>query len=201
MKMKTLMSGCLIGIVVLFMVHQFGEAQPLANEPTSNIGIVHINKSLQNCQATIKFKERANAEQDEMDTEEQKLDGEIKALRGTLQALMPNSNEYFEQSKEMMQKQKTLEGLQDYNRQLKTLKIHQWMGRIYPEILRITKELAAKKGLTLVLAVEEPEFPMQRAETLSAAIQTHKVLYSGGCVDLTNEVVAELDKLDYLLKN
>ena len=66
MKAKTLISSCLVGMVVLFLVHQFGEAQPLANEPASNIGIVHIDKALQNCQATAKFKERMSVESKEI---------------------------------------------------------------------------------------------------------------------------------------
>jgi hypothetical protein len=32
------------------------------------------------------------------------------------------------------------------------------------------------------------------------ALQTHKVLFSGGCVDLTAEVTAEIDKLEAKLK-
>ena len=201
MKVKTLVSGCLMGIVVLFLAHEFGAAQPLADQPALNIAIVHVGKALQNCQATVKFKERANAEKDAMDAEEKGLSDEIEALRGQVQALMPSSNDYFVRSKEMMQKQKELEGLQEFNRQVRALKIHQWTAKIYPEVLRITKELAAKKGLALVLAVDEPEFPSPRPEQLSAAIQTHKVLYSGGCLDVTSEVVADLDKLDFLLAN
>ncbi|OHB78237.1 MAG: hypothetical protein A2Z25_00115 [Planctomycetes bacterium RBG_16_55_9] len=201
MKIKTLISGCLVGIIVLFLAREFGQAQALSSPPALNIAIVEIGKALQNCQATMKFKERMTAEDNEMQKEEDGLSEQIKSLRGVLQALVPNSNDYFVRSKEMMQKQKALEGLQDYNRQLKGLKIHQWTEKIYPEILRVTKELAAKKGLALVLAVEEPEFPTPRPEVLSAAIQTHKVLYSGGCSNLTSEVIAELDKLDFLLKD
>jgi len=54
--------------------------------------------------------------------------------------------------------------------------------------------LAAQKGLPLVLGSDEPEFPIQRYEELAMTLSTHKVLYSEGCVDLTNEVIAELDK-------
>lgn len=188
-------------MVVLFMVHQFGEAQPLANEPASNIGIVHIDKTLQNCQATLKFKERANVEKKEMDAEEGSLSGQIQGLREGLQALVPNSPAYLAQYKDMLQKESELKALKELNPQIRAMRAHQWMEKIYPEIMRITKELAAKKGLVLVLSVEEPQFPMQRPEQLSAAIQTHKVLSSGGCVDLTSEVIAELDKTKSLFVN
>ena len=200
MKIKTLISVCLIGMVVLLLVHEFSAAQSNAGASASNIGVVNIDKALQNCQATIKFKERLNAEGAEMEAEKNRLTEEIKSLRGMVQALTPTSDDYFAQSKELMQKQKHLEGLEDYMRQVRGLKTFQWTEKVYPEILRISRELGAKKGLALVLAVQEPEFPSPRPEALSATIQTHKVLYSGGCSDVTSEVVAELDKLDFLLK-
>ena len=71
----------------------------------------------------------------------------------------------------------------------------QWTQKLYKEILRITRELAAEKGLALVLGADEPEFPFQRYEELVMTLSTHKVLYGDGCVDLTNELVAQLDKM------
>jgi len=201
MKIKTLISSCLVGMVVLFLVHQFGEAQPLANAPASNIGIVHIDKALQNCQATVKFKERMETERSEMLSEEGSLTGKLKGLQEGLPALVPNSPAWLAQYKDMLQKESELKILKELNPQIIEMKSHQWMEKLFPEILRITRELAIKKNLILVLSVEEPKFPMQRPEMLSTAIQTHKVLYNGGCVDLTPEVIAELDKTNSLFIN
>lgn len=188
-------------MVVLFLVHPFGEAQPLANEPTSNIGVISIEKALQNCQATAKFKERTETENSEMKAEEKKLSDDIDSLRGTLQALVPNSADWLAQYKDMVKKESELKGLKELNPQIRAMRAHQWTERLYPEILRITKELAAKKNLALVLTVEQPEFPTQRYEELVMTLRTHKVLYTGGCVDLTNEVIVELDKNNSLLVN
>lgn len=200
MKIKTLISIGMIGMVVLFLAHEFSAAQSDAGASASNIGIVKIDTALQNCQATIKFKERMKAEGAELDAEEQKIKTEIDSLGGMINALTTTSKDYFVQSKELMRKQKEKEALEDYITQVRRLKTFQWTEKVYPEILRIAKELGAKKGLTLVLGVQEPEFPSVRPEALSATIQTHKVLYSGGCSDLTSEVIAEMDKLDFLMK-
>ena len=200
MKIKTLISICLVGMVVLFLAHEFSAAQASSGAPASNIGIVNIDKALQNCQATIKFKERMNAEGVELEAEYKKLKGEIDGLQGMVQKLTTTSKDYYVQSKDLMRMQKELEGLEDYMKQVRGLKTFQWTEKLYPEILRVTKELGAKKGLALVLAAQEPEFPSPRPEALSATIQTHKVLYSGGSSDLTSEVIAELDKLDFLMK-
>ena len=191
----------MIGMIVLFLVHQFGEAQPLANAPASNIGVVNIEKALQNCQATAKFKERTTAENSKMEAEEKDLSDKIDALRGTLQALVPNSADWLAQYKDMVKKESELKALKEMNPQVRAMRAHQWTERLYPEILRVTKELAAKKGLDLVLATEELTFPSQRSEELMMKLSTHKVLYSGGCMDLTNEVIVELDKNTSLLVN
>ena len=199
MKAKTLISGCVLGVFVLFLAHQFGEAQPLANEPASNIGVVNIEKTLQNCQATAKFKERTTAERNNMEAEEKNLSTEIDSLRGALQALVPNSPDWLAQYKDMVKKESELKALKEMNPQVRAMRAHQWTERLYPEILRVTKELAAQKGLAVVLATEEPPLPSPRYEDLVMTLRTHKVLYTGGCVDLTNEVIVELDKNTSLL--
>jgi len=188
-------------MVVLFLVHQFGEAQPLASGPASNIGVVSIEKALQNCQATAKFKERGETERREMEAEEKKLSGDIESLRGSLQALVPNSADWLAQYKDMVKKESELDALKKMNPQVRAMRAHQWTEKLYPEILRIAKELAAQKGLALVLSVEEPQLPTQRYEELVMTLRTHKVLYTGGCVDLTNEIIVELDKTNSLLVN
>jgi Skp family chaperone for outer membrane proteins len=84
--------------------------------------------------------------------------------------------------------------MQEYNPRLKATKHQQWTETLYQEILRITKELANAKGLALVVESDEPQFPILQYEELAMTLNTHKVLYSDGCVDLTNDVIAELNK-------
>ncbi len=74
-----------------------------------------------------------------------------------------------------------------------------WAEKLYKEILRITKEVAARKGLDLVLQRSEPEFPILSADQLMMTLSSHKVLYGGGCLDITDEIIAELDKIEATL--
>ena len=196
MKVKTMFLGCLISVVALFMVHAYGPAQANSGKPASNIGTVSVSRALRDCKATAKFREKDGAEKDKMDAEEEKLSTEVKALAAGMRAgaLKPDSTDYMQQYQELLQKQAQLKTTEDLNPQRKALTQQLWTEKLYKEILRITKELASQKGLALVLAVDEPEFPMPRYEELAMALRTHKVLYNGGCLDLTDEVIAALDK-------
>ena len=210
MKSKRMFLGCLAGVVILAMGYPDGGnrdsrtqlvsakaeavAGPEANEPGSKIGVVSIGRALRNCKATVKYRERVIAENDEMDIEEEGLSKEIQALAAGLKAFKAESSDYLARYRELLQRQGELKALQEFNPRRKILREMRWTQELYKEILQITKELAKEKGLGLVLGVDEPVFPIQRYDELMMTLSTHKVLYSDGCVDLTNEVVARLDK-------
>jgi len=194
MKIKTAVLSGLMVLVVLFLAHEYSMAQVKTNDSSLPIGIVDVRRALRDCKATEKYKERTNAENSKMEAEEEQLTREIQALAAGLRALKPGSSDHLSQYKEYLQKQISLKTMQEFNPQQKMLKHQQWTQPLYQEILSITKTLAAEKGLALVVESDEPEFPIQRYEDLVMTLNTHKVLYSNGCVDLTNDVIAELDK-------
>ena len=187
--------SCLAGAIILATGYEYLQAQPNVTGPALKIGVVSVHTALRNCQATKKFTQGLKAEQEKMILEEDTLTKEGKALADSLKAYKPDSSEYMKQLQEMVRKQSELKALQEINPRRSTLIQMQWTQKVYKEILRITKELAAEKGLVLVLGAEEPEFPFQRYDELVMTLSTHKVLYNNGCVDLTIEVIARLDKM------
>ncbi len=195
MKFRTMVLGCLVCAIILATGYEYLQAQPNVTGPASKIGVVSVHRALRNCQATVKFTESLRAEQEKMLKEEDTLTKEGKALADSLKAYKQDSSEYMKQLQEMVRKQSELKAVQEINPRRSRLKQMQWTQKIYKEILRITKELAAEKGLTLVLGADEPEFPFQSYDQLVMTLSTHKVLYNNGCVDLTNEVIAGLDKI------
>jgi len=201
MKIKTAILGCLIGAVILLLAHEYSMAQVNTNDTNLPIGVVDVRRALRECKATEKYRERTNAENSKIDAEEEQLSREVQALAASLRALKQGTSDHLEQYKEYLQKKAKLESLQEFNPQRKALKHQQWTQTLYQEILRITKELAAEKGIPLVLGSDAPEFPIQRYEELAMTLSTHKVLYSDGCSDLTDEVIAELDKEETELIN
>ena len=195
MKFKTMVLGCLVCAIILATGYEYLQAQPNVTGTTLKIGVVSVHSALRNCQATLKFRERIIAEKVKMDSEEKTLATEGQALADSLRAYKADSNEYMQTFQMMVQTQSKLKALQETNPRRRALKEMQWTQKLYKEILRITRELSAKKGLTLVLGADEPEFPFQRYEELVMTLSTHKVLYNNGCVNLTSEVIVQLDKM------
>jgi Skp family chaperone for outer membrane proteins len=201
MKIQTIIVSCIIATIFLFAGYQYSSAQPLGSAPTSKIGIVSVREVFNNCKARSSYVVDAMAEQKQLTAQIEKLRSEASVLEAGLKALKPGSPDYLAQFKEMWLKRGQAEAMQQFNTQQRALKEQRVTEDIYKEILRVTKELAKEKGLNLVLEKTEPEFPAPSMDEFVMMLNTHKVLYSDGCVDLTAEVTARLDQQEISIQN
>ena len=115
---------------------------------------------------------------------------------GTLKV---GSSDYLSQYWQLTQKEVELDARKEFYPQQQALKQQLWTQELYQKILTATKDVAEEKGLPLVLEQSQPEFPIQR--DLGMIIGTYKVLYSGGCLNITDEVIAKLDAEGLKLEN
>ncbi len=194
MKVKTMVLSCLTGVVIMAMVFEYSQAQSKSNTPSSKIGVVSILKVFRDCKRNAAHRSQLNAEQRVIIDELKRLSTEIQAKEAGLKALKPESSDYLAQRKELIDKQARLEAEQKFNKEQVILKQYKWSKKLYQDILRITSELAEQKGLDLVLKKDEIDLLALSIHEISETVRTHKVLYSGGCVDISDEVMARLDK-------
>ncbi len=200
MKTRTVVLGGLASAVVLFLGYGFSFAGAEADIPTSKIGTVSIRDIFRDCKANASYRDKALVEQNAKNVEMDALQKKIAADEAGLRALKAGSSDYMKQYEALINEQAQYEAKKQYISQARVLEDRRWTEVLYKEVLRITKELAKAKGLNMVLEVDEPVFPMTNTDELMMALQTHKVLYSAGCVDLTAEVVVEMDKIESKLK-
>jgi|WetSurMetagenome_2_1015567.scaffolds.fasta_scaffold679083_1 Skp family chaperone for outer membrane proteins len=193
MKSKVTMFVCLLVGVILFFGYQYSSAG--TSKPGANIGVVDIEKVLHISKAGVKYKEQLEAEDKAAAASQNQLAKEIQNLTSELKsgAFKKSSIDYMTRYRELLQKQAQLKAEDDFLPQQRASKYQQWAQQIYQRTLQITKELAEKKGLYLVMTSEDVTFPMETYDELMSTMTTHKVLYSGGCVDLTAEVIVKLD--------
>jgi len=200
MKTRTVVLGGLAGAVVLFLGYGFSFAGAEADISNSKIGTVSIRDIFRDCKANVGYRDKALAEQAAKNVEMDALQKKIAADEAGLRALKPGSSDYMKQFETLINEQVQYEAKKQYISQARVLEDRRWTEGLYKEVLRITKELAKKKGLNVVLELDEPVFPMVNPDELMMALQTHKVLYSDGCVNLTAEIVVEMDKIESKLK-
>lgn len=194
MKVKTMVLSCLTGVVIMAMVFEYSQAQSKSNTPSSKIGVVSILKVFRDCKRSAAHRNELLAEQNRIRAALQTLSKDIEAQEAGLKALKPESSDYLAQRKELIDNQARLEAEQKFYKEQVILKQYKWSKELYQDILRITSELAEQKGLDLVLKKDEIDLLALSVNEISETVRTHKVLYSGGCVDISDEVVARLDK-------
>lgn len=194
MKARTMVLGFLAGVVILAMGYEYSQAQAKADTSSSKIGTVSIIKVFRDCNRIAALRTEFLTWQDKIRAELEKLSEEIEDQEAVLKALKPESSDYLAQRKELINKRTSLQAQQDFNKEQAILKEYIWSKKLYQDILRITSELAEQKGLDLVLEQDEIDEISLSVNEISRTMSTHKVLYSGGCVDISDEVVARLDK-------
>ena len=193
MKIKTaIILSCLIGVAFLSIGYEYSRAEP-EQSTSEKIGVVDVRAIFRDCKRNINYREQVLADYKKSMAELEKLAKEIEADEAGLKTLKQGSPDYMNQYKQLLEKQANLNAQREYNKQQRVLNEQQNTEELYKDILQIARELALQNNLDLVLEKNEPEFPMASTEELVAILNTHKVIYSSGCLDLTKGVIARLD--------
>ncbi|OHB67409.1 MAG: hypothetical protein A2Y77_05265 [Planctomycetes bacterium RBG_13_62_9] len=192
MNGKTAVAGILIGAIALCATLSHGRAQPQTTGPGSKIGVVSVRNALSGSKWQTQYAASMTKLQSQARTQVEEVSAEIRKEEGELKTLKQGTVDYVEQLQVLREKRNKLDSLQEYYKQRMVLEDRRLMEEVYQEVLRIVKDVAKEKGLDLVLERTEPRFPAT-SEDLALTLSAHKVLYDGGCVDLTNDVIARLN--------
>ena len=192
MSIRAVLIGSLVCTVALSATFESGRAAPEPPAAPMKIAVVSIRNIFNTSKRHGLYRAQVLSNQSRAKAQLEDLSKDITADEAGLKALKPGTADYMKQLQTMLDKRSKLDSQQEYLKQQRSLEDKNWMEALYQEILKITKEVAKEKGLTLVLERTEPEFPIS-GEELMMTFSTHKVLYAENCVDLTEEVTARLD--------
>jgi Skp family chaperone for outer membrane proteins len=188
MKTAVVALSCLAGVVFVFAAGAAGGNKAVPSTPTIPIGVV---RALDILQKDKKHNEEMNTEQTKARAELSALAKEIESQEGELNALKPTSTDYLKLAETLAEKKAHFNAHRNFLEQQWTLKQQQWTQKMFGEIVRASQEVALEKKLPLVLVKDDPNTATQ-PQALATLIATQKVLYSGGCPDITEEVQAKL---------
>jgi Skp family chaperone for outer membrane proteins len=210
MKTKSVVLVCLAVIVAVLVCGQYswaglkgvpsakicalGSPQSVSIlKPVGKVGIVSILKVFRDCKRNEKYRQEAVAQQGRDEAELEKLSKNIEAEEAGLRALKAGSEDHLAHVKQILTQRASLQAQQEFYKQQAILKEQQWTEAVYKDVLKIVAEVAKEKGIDIVFERDEPEFPTSNYTELMTVISTHKVLYSSGCDDISEEVLARLD--------
>lgn len=193
MKIRSIVLIFLVSVIVLFFAFECSRAGP-APVGSPKIGVVSIQRVFEQSKRNAEYRVQTDVEQDKVVAELDRLSKEIEAERAGLRTLKTGSSDQLALLKGLMEKQAKLQATQEFHKQEMTLKDQRWTEQLYEDVLRVTREVAEEKGLDLVFENSEPELPALSMQELVLSVRTHKLLYSGGCLDISEEVVVRLDK-------
>ena len=195
MKIKVAVLGCLIAVVVLSVGHRINlaTAAPKSGGGDLKFAVVSVQKVIRNCQRSSKYRDETLAERNAKEAELNKLLKEVEAEEAGLKTLKPESLDRLARTKDVFEKQASIQARKKFYEQVMVLKEQRMIEGLYKDILRVVGEIAEQKGLAFVFERSKPELPAVNLNALSMIIKTSKVLYSGGGVDISDEVIARLN--------
>ena len=195
MKIRYLLSGCiLVSVILLTAVYDIQGRQKKPESTTPKIGVIRIREVFRESKSNIEHQKILSAEQEKVVAELEKISKNIQTLKGDLLTRKPGSSDYSKLLQQMMENQAQLEAKKEFHQQEMSIRDLQWTEQLYKDIIQTVEEVAQEKELDLVLAKEEPSFPTESQTELMLAIRTNKLLYASESLDITKEVIKQLNK-------
>jgi len=193
MKTRLLLLSVLISPIMFLGFAESAAESPLSEGLGLKIGVLSVQKIFQDCKKNAEYRKEIIAERQRLLSELDALQKEIEAAKAGLKTLKIGSDDYVARTKQILEKQANFQANQEFYKMQLELKDQKWTEQLYLDILRATEEIAKEKQLDLVLEKSEVEFPAAGANDLMLTIRTNKLLYSAGCLDISEEVMNKLD--------
>lgn len=147
-------------------------------------------------QATIttaletKFKEQTEI----LDREAKAMQDDIRVKRQELAAFDPQSNDYRTREEALLVMEAKSEAwFRSRQNHLRRVRM-QWFRKIYQQTVDSASEIARSAGIHVVLSDNPIQYEVPDAQTLIGQIRQKNVIYASPHVDLTAQVVGQLNK-------
>ncbi len=193
MKIRLVLVSGVLAMTAFFARDVFSNAESKPQTPgrPSKIGVVGILQIIQERARGDKQLAEIMAERTKGLTELAELSKETEVNEADLKRLKPDSSDYIKELEKLVENKTRLQSRKEFLDRQAMLKQQLWTQQIYIQVVQASRQVATEKGLDLVLTRDEPE-NLPVSEGFSTAVATQKVIYSGGCVDITEDVRSRL---------
>ena len=188
MKLKSIIVMVLVIVMSGFIMNAWA-----ADNKCLKIGVVSVRKIFQDCKRNTKYRQEMSVERDKLEAELESLSKDIDASKSKLKMLKPGSADYLSGMKDVLDKQGSLQAKQEYFKRQMDMREQAVIEQLFKDVINATAVVAKEKGFDMVFEKSEPDLPASNSNELTLTISTYKVLYSAGCEDITDAVMAKVD--------
>ncbi len=192
-KNNILILVLLVALIAVCIGYSRGWARGSRQILPAKVGVVNVDLVLKNSRKHSQWQGRMNTEETRIRAELQKLRTEADAVIADMRTREASSPDYIRLMEDGMAKDAAVESkTKFYDRQM-MLKVKQWTEGLYKDIISIAEKTAKARSLDIVLSADEVNFPAADVRDLLTIIKTNKVLYHSDQIDITEDVLAQLD--------
>ena len=160
MKVRNIIIGILVAAAISLSVgYEQGWAKSKDEIAPARIAVVSVRRILENSKTNAQWEAKARAESEKIRAELEKLSKELQAIEADMATRKVGSSDYLKLMGEGTEKQAILEAKDKFYQQKLTLKQQQQIEQLYQEIIAAVASVAKGKGVDLVIAKEEFQFP------------------------------------------
>lgn len=194
MKISTKIGLAFVIAIIVFGSYQHGKLNAYSAANAPKVGVVNVTKVLENSERHKQWQEKMQAEQSETRKQFDTMKKELDALQANLKLRAPGSEDFFKMRQEMAEKAALLEARDESYRNRVETEMQKWTETLYQELLKVAESVAKDKGLDMIISDELLDLPAPSLRDFMLTIKTKKMLYHNDAFDLTDEVLAALDK-------
>ena len=194
MKSKlAVISSLLLAIAVLSYNAGSVTAQNKTITP-AKIGVVSWRTVLNTCDSSVNMDKKFTEKRKQIEAEITKLQDEVVSLEIDVKTSKPGSDDYMEKMQQLFQKKAIVEAKQNFHKQELAIKEQRAAEDVFRKVMEASKEVAQERGLDLVLAKSDNEFPLANASDLMLTVRTTKVYYNSDNIDITADVIDKMNQ-------
>ena len=183
----------LAALIAVCIGYSRGWAQASRQISPAKVGVVNVELMFTMSQRGIKWQEQMTADLARIRADLEKLKKEAEAIQADMRPRPVGGTDYLRLMSDYLEKRGEADARKAYYEEEVILKGEKWTKDLYNEIRSIVEKTAKLRGLDIVLVANEIDLSDLRMREVSEVVSKTKVLYHTDKIDITAEVMAQLD--------
>ncbi len=192
---KTTILAVAVALLVSLGAYQQGKLNADSSIKPAKIGVVDVTKVLEESASNKQWQEKMQQEQTDTKNDFNQMRTEVEAIQANLKLRTPGTEDFLKLRQEMVEKGAMLDAKNKFYQDKVTFEMQRWTEELYQQLLKVISDVAKDKGLDMVIADEALLLPSPSLQDFMLTVKTRKLLYHNSQYDLTEEVLAALDKI------